>query len=192
MSFDPRNYKSIFHIKNSQSYTHFEKLNVQDAIGQLILNFVTNVPKGVLCFFTSYKQMDMLCERWKKVQIWSQMTEHKQIFFEPRKGDESLQAMMSKYYSAVDSGKGALMLAVVRGKVSEGLSFSDDYARAVIMVGIPYPNVKDPKIVLKKEYNMVNKKKLSGSEFVFQKSSIISSIAQPKKIGGTPCKLFVL
>jgi Rad3-related DNA helicase len=31
------------------------------------------------------------------------------------------------------------MLAVCRGKLSEGLDFSDDFARAVIIVGIPYP-----------------------------------------------------
>ncbi len=31
------------------------------------------------------------------------------------------------------------MLAVCRGKLSEGLDFSDDAARAVIIVGIPYP-----------------------------------------------------
>lgn len=35
------------------------------------------------------------------------------------------------------------MVAVCRGKVSEGLDFSDDNARAVITVGIPFPYVKD-------------------------------------------------
>ena len=34
-------------------------------------------------------------------------------------------------------------MAVCRGKVSEGLDFSDDNARAVITIGIPFPNVKD-------------------------------------------------
>ena len=42
------------------------------------------------------------------------------------------------------SGKtGALFLAVTRGKVSEGMDFADNNARAVITVGIPFPNVKD-------------------------------------------------
>lgn len=41
---------------------------------------------------------------------------------------------------------GAIMFAVCRGKVSEGLDFSDDNARAVITVGIPYPNFKDPQV----------------------------------------------
>ena len=43
----------------------------------------------------------------------------------------------------MDSGQdGALFLAVCRGKVSEGMDFADNNARAVICVGIPFPNVK--------------------------------------------------
>lgn len=38
---------------------------------------------------------------------------------------------------------GALLIAVCRGKVSEGLDFSDDNARAVVTIGIPFPNIKD-------------------------------------------------
>lgn len=45
------------------------------------------------------------------------------------------------------------MLCVYRGKASEGVDFKDEYARAVIAVGIPYPSIKDPFINAKKEYN---------------------------------------
>ena len=41
------------------------------------------------------------------------------------------------------------MLAVYRGRASEGLDFSDNYARAVIAIGIPYPNIKDIQVILK-------------------------------------------
>lgn len=44
------------------------------------------------------------------------------------------------YFFIID---GALLIAVCRGKVSEGLDFTDDNARAVITVGIPFPNIKD-------------------------------------------------
>ena len=60
---------------------------------------------------------------------------------------------MDKYYRAVDSGRGALLVAVCRGKVSEGVNFADAYARAVLIVGIPYPNFKDSKVTLKRTYN---------------------------------------
>ena len=34
---------------------------------------------------------------------------------------------------------GAILMAVCRGRISEGLDFSDNAARAVIVVGIPFP-----------------------------------------------------
>lgn len=38
-------------------------------------------------------------------------------------------------------------------QVSEGLDFADNNARAVLIVGIPFPHVKDPKVEEKKKYN---------------------------------------
>ena len=35
---------------------------------------------------------------------------------------------------------GAVLMGVCRGKLSEGIDFSDDAARCVIVFGIPYPN----------------------------------------------------
>ena len=39
-----------------------------------------------------------------------------------------------------------------RGKLAEGIDFTDDAARAVIMAGIPYPQVYDPKVLIKKDF----------------------------------------
>ena len=36
--------------------------------------------------------------------------------------------------------------ALCRGKVSEGLDFSDRAGRAVVITGIPYAMFKDPKV----------------------------------------------
>ena len=40
-------------------------------------------------------------------------------------------------------------------QVSEGLDFADRNARAVLVVGIPFPNVKNTQVGLKKRYNGV-------------------------------------
>jgi len=41
--------------------------------------------------------------------------------------------------------KGAILCCVCRGKVSEGIDFADEMARAVVMVGIPFPPIGDIK-----------------------------------------------
>ena len=81
-----------------------------------------------------------------------------------------LDALLSKYYRAVRSSvaaaphahaaapagspcRGAVLLAVCRGKVSEGIDFADANARGVVVVGIPYPNLKDKQVELKRKYN---------------------------------------
>ncbi|XP_031254651.1 Fanconi anemia group J protein homolog [Pistacia vera] len=63
---------------------------------------------------------------------------------------------------------GAGFLAVCRGKVSEGIDFSDDNARVVIVVGIPFPNITDILVDLKKKYNDTYKSAknlLSGNDW---------------------------
>ena len=36
--------------------------------------------------------------------------------------------------------------------MSEGIDFSDQHARAVVLTGLPYPPKQDPKVVAKQEY----------------------------------------
>lgn len=43
-------------------------------------------------------------------------------------------------------------MAVVGAKLSEGLNFTDDLARAVVMVGLPYPNASSPELKERLEY----------------------------------------
>ena len=48
--------------------------------------------------------------------------------------------------------KNLLLFTVYRGKNSEGINFSDDEARMVICIGVPYPNLSDIKVQLKREF----------------------------------------
>lgn len=61
---------------------------------------------------------------------------------------------MNDYYTKIKDStcKGAIFMGVCRGKVSEGLDFIDANGRAVIIIGLPYPPIKDPRVILKRQY----------------------------------------
>jgi regulator of telomere elongation helicase 1 len=67
------------------------------------------------------------------------------------------------------------MMGVCRARMSEGIDFTDDAARMVIVVGIPYPNLTDPKIILRRNYldqkKRLNWKSLSGQEWYNQQAT---------------------
>lgn len=71
---------------------------------------------------------------------------------------------MSEYYKKVHDPlfKGAIFMAVCRGKVSEGLDFANTYGRAVVITGLPFPPLKDPRIILKQRY--LEENRTSGQE----------------------------
>lgn len=48
------------------------------------------------------------------------------------------------------SGRLILSLSLSEAQVSEGIDFSNDKGRAVVITGLPFPPTKDAKIVLKK------------------------------------------
>jgi DNA excision repair protein ERCC-2 len=61
----------------------------------------------------------------------------KLLFVETSDFTESTFALQN-YRKACDNGRGAVLLAVARGKVSEGIDFDDQYGRCVILFGVPY------------------------------------------------------
>lgn len=60
---------------------------------------------------------------------------------------------------------GAMLMGVCRGKLSEGIDFSDDAARCVIVFGIPYPNYLDPKVILKRHYLDTKNQGITGQKW---------------------------
>ncbi len=51
--------------------------------------------------------------------------------------------MLADYQHAISSNRGAIIFAVMGGKLSEGINFSDNLGRGVITVGLPYPNINE-------------------------------------------------
>lgn len=76
-----------------------------------------------------------------------------------------LMSILKLHKENIAKGRGSALFAVCRGKVSEGIDFSDSMARGVLIVGIPYPPLKDPKIVLKREFISYNTNGCTGDEW---------------------------
>ncbi|KFW61251.1 Fanconi anemia group J protein [Pygoscelis adeliae] len=139
------------------TFQHTEAFEFQDEVGALLLSVCQKVGQGILCFLPSYKLLDKLKDRWMHTGLWRNLELVKTVIAEPQGGAKSdFDELLKIYYDAIKckgEKDGALLIAVCRGKVSEGLDFCDENARAVITIGIPFPNVKDLQVELKRKYN---------------------------------------
>lgn len=137
----------------NSSYANRDNPKYVQSLGRTILSFCPIIPGGLLVFFPSYPVLYKCQEAWQETGIWAQISRTKPIFVEPR-GKEQFLNTMTEYYQRINdpAGKGAVFMAVCRGKVSEGLDFADMNGRAVIITGLPFPPLKDARIILKKKY----------------------------------------
>jgi fanconi anemia group J protein len=56
-------------------------------------------------------------------------------------------------------------MGVCRGSLSEGIDFSDDMARLVIVIGVPNPSFYAAEIVLKMKFLDSSRDQISGNEW---------------------------
>ncbi|CAI6092543.1 unnamed protein product [Clonostachys chloroleuca] len=129
-------------------------------LGMAVLNVCSIVPDGVVVFFPSYGYLDEVVAAWEQSQsansqsIWARLQGRKAVFRETKGG--SSDQVLNDYTQAIQgeqsNGKGALLLSVVGGKMSEGINFSDRLGRCVMVVGLPYPNIASPEWKAKLEY----------------------------------------
>lgn len=129
-------------------------------LGRALIRIASIVPDGLLVFFPSYSSLYSSVKTWKEVgpgangakpSIWEHLQRHKRVVAEERESSHFAAAILA-HRAHVDSKAGSILLAVCRGKVSEGIDFSDEYGRAVVITGLPYPSAYDPRIILKREF----------------------------------------
>ncbi|KAL0109407.1 hypothetical protein PUN28_014465 [Cardiocondyla obscurior] len=140
------------------------------SLGRTVYNFSCIVPHGLLIFFPSYPIMRKCRDEWQNMGLWTQITERKPIYVEPNSKDGFVNVMNEYYQKIKDpSCKGAVFMAVCRGKVSEGLDFANANGRAVLIIGLPFPPLKDPRVMLKQKYleeiRTTEKQSLTGQEW---------------------------
>ncbi|KAJ9601097.1 hypothetical protein L9F63_000732, partial [Diploptera punctata] len=166
---------ALSHSPNGQvlhaNYTNIQSDRFKDELGNAILNICKCVPYGILCFLPSYSLLKKLEEQDQLIRVWQEMShcfEYKLLLCEPQNNKEYL-AVVQTFQDCVKMceqgiSNGPLLFAVFRGKVSEGMNFEDNMARAVISVGIPFPHLYSLNVNLKKYYNNINCKTLQNGD----------------------------
>ncbi|CAH8528311.1 unnamed protein product [Heterobilharzia americana] len=105
--------------------------------GHLLAQLSSVVPDGIVAFFPSYHYLESTFSSWYEQRIVEQIQRHKLLFVETQDAEETSLALAA-YHRACENGRGAVLLSVVRGRVSEGIDFDHHLGRCVIMFGVPY------------------------------------------------------
>nr|CAH8842416.1 unnamed protein product [Trichobilharzia regenti] len=114
-----------------------EDMAVVRNYGQLLAQLASVVPDGIVAFFPSYHYLESTFSSWYEQNIVEQIQRHKLLFVETQDAEETSIALAA-YHRACENGRGAVLLSVVRGRVSEGIDFDHHLGRCVIMFGVPY------------------------------------------------------
>ncbi|XP_066286334.1 ATP-dependent DNA helicase DDX11-like isoform X1 [Branchiostoma lanceolatum] len=143
------------------SYEHRNKEHTMVELGRVLVNLCNLVPAGVCIFFPSYEYERQVYKFFEDSGVLKRLAVRKQVFREPKKASQ-VDQVLSDYSKCIQRCKtlghkampltGALLFSVVGGKMSEGINFSDDLGRCVVMVGLPYPNIKSPELKEKMDY----------------------------------------
>lgn len=105
--------------------------------GTLLMSFSKITPDGIVVFFPSYLYMESIISMWQGMGILDEIWKFKLILVETPDSQETSLALET-YRTACCNGRGAILLCVARGKVSEGIDFDHHYGRTVLCIGVPF------------------------------------------------------
>jgi chromosome transmission fidelity protein 1 len=120
-------------------------------LGSAMLAFLPHITGGTVVFFASYAYLEQVRKFWEQDGILARIDAVKATFFDSRA--ISVEETFKSYSEAVSADpRGALLFSVIGGKLSEGINFSDDLGRCVMVVGLPFPNLETPEWKAKMQY----------------------------------------
>lgn len=107
--------------------------------GRILAQISSSTSDGLIVFFPSYRFMEDLITLWNitSSNMFRTITSNKLVFFETPDPIETMHAVAC-YRKCCDSGRGAILFAIARGKLSEGIDFKYHHARGIILIGVPY------------------------------------------------------
>ncbi|RKP08780.1 helicase C-terminal domain-containing protein, partial [Thamnocephalis sphaerospora] len=129
------------------TYEKRDDAKLLDSLGQSLVNLCNVIPAGVVCFFSSYAYMDTVHRRWLASGINARLEKRKRASMQRLCATLPLADFLNSKHAATNATtNGALLFCVVGGKMSEGINFSDDLGRGVVMVGLPFPSLNSPEL----------------------------------------------
>lgn len=160
------------------TYATRSSIDLTNALFYTLLEICENTPGGVVVFCTSFNYLEMLLTRWRNSKLLYKLDAVKKVFAESRSGtnyatSQSTDTSTSsnnnstandsdhvwesyKNHVTTNPVEGAILFSVINGKLSEGINFSDNLARCVVVVGMPYPDTRD--VVLQEKMKYVSMK----------------------------------
>ncbi|KAG9510388.1 ATP-dependent DNA helicase DDX11, partial [Fragariocoptes setiger] len=142
------------------SYRNRSQPELINEIGRTVANISMITPGGLVCFFPSYDYEQTCFDTWTKSGIINSIEARSKTIFREPKLSSQLQSVLDEYASCIKSGRdksrGSLLLSVVGGKMSEGINFNDDLGRCIIMIGMPYANIRSTELQEKMRFYDAN------------------------------------
>ena len=121
-------------------------------MAETILTLLPKIPGNVIIFFPSYGYMLECSREWSHDGTMDRIMAVKDVYQEEvGMSTKDFNSIVHQLEQAVFR-KGAILMAVCRGKASEGIDFSDAMCRAVIIIGIPFAPYTDLKVKLRRDY----------------------------------------
>ena len=125
--------------------------NLVNDLGQFLKACFHVVPRGMLVFFTSYAMMNSYVDAWKMCGLLGELQRVKKVCVESSRNAAHFKTQLQQFKHNYKR-EGAALFGVFEGKLSESMDFSDDMARAIILIDIPFANVKSLPVGGKREY----------------------------------------
>jgi DNA excision repair protein ERCC-2 len=132
--------------------------------GNLLIEFSKLTPDGIVVFFPSYLYMESVISMWQGMGILDQVWKSKLILVETPDSQETSLALET-YRTACSNGRGAMLLCVARGKVSEGIDFDHHYGRTVLCIGVPFQYTESRILKARLEF-LEDKYKIRPNDFL--------------------------
>lgn len=133
------------------NYKTRSSTHMMQRLGNAMLAVLPHIKGGTVVFFSSYAYLEQVRKYWDQDGIGARMNALKATFFDSRA--ILVEDTFRAYSDAVSADpRGALLFSVIGGKLSEGINFSDELGRCVMVVGLPFPNLETPEWKAKMQY----------------------------------------